>query len=94
MGKETKKVDNMTVKKRSEDYAKSCIVGNYPEEVIEMVKNAYNQGAKDQRKLDIDEGCEWILSNFSCPYMQSTLYYCGILHQPKEKILQKIFVKT
>lgn len=78
MGKE-KKVNNMTIEKRSEAYVK-----NYPEEINNMVKKAYVQGAKDQRKLDIDEGCEWILSNFSCPYMQSTLYYCGILHQPKD----------
>ena len=61
MGKE-KKVNNMTIEKRSEAYVKS--IGNYPEEIINMVKKAYVQGAKDQRKLDIDEGCEWILNNF------------------------------
>lgn len=56
MGKE-KKVNNVTtIKERSEAYAKS--IGNYPEEIINMVKKAYVQGAKDQRKLDIDEGCE------------------------------------
>lgn len=61
MGKE-KKVNNMTIeKKRSEAYVK-----NYPEEINNMVKKAYVQGAKDQRKLDIDEGCEWILNNFVC----------------------------
>ena len=81
MGKE-KKVNNViTIKERSEAYAKS--IGNYPEEIINMVKKAYVQGAKDQRKLDIDEGCEWILNNFVCDGYQFPLYYRGVLYQPK-----------
>lgn len=73
-----------TVEERSKAYVKSCV--GYPEEIINMMKKAYIQGAKDQKKLDIDKACEWILDNFSCEYSQSTLYYYGNsapLHQPK-----------
>ena len=80
MGKE-KKVNNMTIEKRSEAYVKS--IGNYPEEINNMVKKAYVQGAKDQRKLDIDAGCEWILNNFVCDGYQFPLYYRRVLYQPK-----------
>ena len=77
-----KKVNNVaTIKERSEACAKS--IGNYPEEVINMVKKAYVQGAKDQRKLDIDEGCEWILNNFVSDGYQFPLYYSKFQYQPK-----------
>ena len=67
-----------TIEERAESYTDGCPEYTLSETIVAEI--AYIQGAKDQKKIDIEKACKWIEDNF---VDNGSLCYRGILYDPK-----------
>lgn len=68
-----------TIEERADEYAKTRC-SNIQSELhkrlfIDAFSSSYIQGAKEQRKIDIDKACEWLkdnIKNYLCTSVRSS----------------------